>query len=59
MMFTAIHIPYWHTLPSLFALSIALGYNYERTGRLLPPLLIHALFNAVNLSTMAHAGLGA
>ncbi|MHC4985489.1 MAG: lysostaphin resistance A-like protein [Planctomycetota bacterium] len=31
--------------PALFALSVVLGYNYERTGRLLPSILVHALFN--------------
>lgn len=51
--FTAIHAPYWHTMPSLFALAIALGYNYERTGRLFAPILIHCLFNAVNLAFTA------
>ena len=47
--FTAIHYPYVHTMPTLFVLAIALGYNYERTGRLLAPILIHAMFNAVNI----------
>ena len=37
-------------VPSLFALSLAMGYTYERTGRLASPILIHALFNAVNLA---------
>ena len=36
-------------LPSLFALALVMGYSYERTGRLLSPMLIHALFNAANL----------
>ena len=31
--------------PSLFVLSAVLGYNYERTGRLLPSIVVHALFN--------------
>ena len=39
-------------VPSLFALSLALGYNYERTGRLISPILIHAIFNAVSLLTL-------
>jgi membrane protease YdiL (CAAX protease family) len=37
-------------LPSLFALALVLGYNYERTGRLISPILIHAIFNAVSLA---------
>ena len=38
------------SLPALFALSLALGYNYERTGRLLAPILIHMIFNAVMIT---------
>jgi len=47
--FAAFHVSQPQAIPSLFALSVALGYNYERTGRLYAPILIHALFNAVNL----------
>jgi membrane protease YdiL (CAAX protease family) len=35
--------------PPLFALSVALGYNYERCGRLWPAILIHMLFNGVTI----------
>ena len=38
-----------HGWPALMALSMIMGYNYERTGRLTSPILIHALFNATNL----------
>jgi membrane protease YdiL (CAAX protease family) len=31
----------------LFALAVVLGYNYERTGRLWPSIVVHMLFNAV------------
>ena len=31
--------------PSLFLLAVVLGYNYERTGRLLPSIIVHTLFN--------------
>ena len=33
-------------VPALFVLSLALGYNYERTGRLWSPIVLHAVFNA-------------
>ncbi|MFW6153863.1 MAG: CPBP family intramembrane glutamic endopeptidase [Planctomycetota bacterium] len=33
----------------LFALAVVLGYNYERTGRLLPSIITHCFFNAVNV----------
>jgi membrane protease YdiL (CAAX protease family) len=36
-------------IPALFALGVVLGYNYERTGRLTPPIVIHALFNGMIL----------
>ncbi len=36
--------------PPLFVLSLALGYNYERTGRLLPSIVLHGLFNGVIVS---------
>ena len=47
--FALVHIPYWDTLPALLALGVALGYNYARSGRLLAPVVIHAVFNAVNI----------
>ena len=53
--FALIHIPYWQTLPSMFALAVALGYNYERTGRLYAPIVIHALFNAVSIAAWAYS----
>jgi len=48
--FAAMHLDQPQALPSLFALAVAMGYNYERTGRLWAPVLIHAAFNAVNLA---------
>lgn len=47
--FALMHQPAWQDVVPLFALAIAMGYNYERTGRLLSAILIHALFNAVML----------
>ena len=49
--FAAVHYNQPQAVPSLFVLALALGYNYERTGRLISPILIHAIFNAVNLAT--------
>jgi len=34
----------------LFALALVLGYNYERTGRLWASIVIHMLFNGINLA---------
>ncbi len=49
VIFAAIHAPIYKDMPALFLLSVALGYNYERTGRLLSPILMHTIFNAVML----------
>ena len=50
ILFSAIHYPIIQSMPALFALSLALGYNYERTGRLYSPIMIHMLFNLVNIA---------
>jgi len=49
--FALVHVPYWHHMPALFILAVVLGYNYERCGRLWAPILLHAIFNAVNIVT--------
>jgi len=50
VIFTLIHLgavlPY--ALGSLFMLAIVLGWLYERTGSLWPPIVVHFLFNALN-----------
>lgn len=42
----------WHTLPSLAVLGVGLGVVYERTRSMLAAIVMHAGFNAVNI-TMA------
>jgi membrane protease YdiL (CAAX protease family) len=49
-LFVLVHAENPQNLPSLLALSLVLGYNYERTGRLWPSIVAHALFNAVFVS---------
>ncbi|MHC4562886.1 MAG: lysostaphin resistance A-like protein [Planctomycetota bacterium] len=44
--FAVVHLGQPAHWPALFILAIALGYNYERTGRLLPAIIGHAAFNA-------------
>ncbi len=46
--FAAVHRPI-QDIPAIFALSVVLGYNYERCGRLYASILLHALFNAANI----------
>jgi len=48
-LFGLAHFQYWHTVPALFCLGVALGYNYERCGRLISPILTHAIFNGVSI----------
>lgn len=38
----------WLHWPVLFVLSLVLGYNYERTGRLWASIVLHATFNMYN-----------
>lgn len=59
VLFALVHAPYWHTMPALLVLSIVLGYNYERCGRLYPSILIHVLFNAVNIANFVWWSRGA
>lgn len=51
LLFALIHynVAAIRTLPALFALSLAMGLVYERTGRLMPCIVVHALFNATNV----------
>jgi len=49
--FTLMHIGAadWQGLPSLFVLSLGLGWVFTRTGRLIAPITVHILFNGFNL----------
>lgn len=38
----------WHAVPALFTLAVILGWLYERTGSLWPPIIVHAGFNLAN-----------
>jgi hypothetical protein len=55
VLFVVLHPP-THWL-ALLALSVTMGYAYEKSGSLFRPILIHAAFNAINLTaTMAGQG---
>jgi membrane protease YdiL (CAAX protease family) len=48
LVFVIFHANPEHWL-ALFALSICLGYSYEKSGSLLRPIFVHALFNAMSV----------
>jgi membrane protease YdiL (CAAX protease family) len=56
IIFTAIHagvVPgesFAFVAPTLLALSLAMGFAYERTGSLIVPIAIHITFNAFNFA---------
>ncbi|TFG48874.1 MAG: CPBP family intramembrane metalloprotease [Candidatus Brocadiia bacterium] len=49
VLFTVVHFNLTHW-PALFILSMCLGYSYEKSGSLLRPIFIHALFNCASLA---------
>lgn len=56
VLFGAVHAAFLQDVPALIVLGIVLGYNYERTGRLIAPILIHAIFNGVMIAMTLTAG---
>ncbi len=40
----------WHTIPVLFALGLAMGIAFERTGRIWVPIVMHIAFNALSIA---------
>lgn len=49
LLFGLVHFPQPHAVPALVFLGVLLGYAYERSGALWPPIVIHALFNLKSL----------
>jgi len=47
VLFGLMHLSVYSTIPALVVLAAVLGYNYERTGRLLSSIVAHAAFNAI------------
>lgn len=48
-LFTIVHPNTGHW-PALFALSMCMGYAYEKSGSLFRPIFIHSLFNATSIT---------
>jgi membrane protease YdiL (CAAX protease family) len=57
IVFALVHWARPYHLPALAALALLIGYAYERTGSLLPPIVIHAAFNLKTLLWNALEGL--
>lgn len=47
--FASMHFTQWPAPVALFVLSLGLGYLYDRTGRLLPCIVVHAMLNATTV----------
>ncbi|HOF17984.1 MAG TPA: CPBP family intramembrane metalloprotease [Phycisphaerae bacterium] len=57
VVFGLLHMDTPQYIPALIVLGIVLGYNYERSGRLLGPIVLHVMFNGVQLAVqLAHGG---
>ena len=49
IVFGIVHLSQPHTIVALTAFGVLLGYAYERTGSLVPSIMIHAVFNLKTL----------
>jgi membrane protease YdiL (CAAX protease family) len=49
IVFGAVHYSQVHAVGALVLLGLLIGYAYERTGSLIPPIAIHAAFNLKTL----------
>ncbi len=52
LLFALLHAPQWPAPIPLFILSVGLGIVTYRTGSLLSPICMHALFNGVSTAAM-------
>jgi len=57
LLFASIHTDVSHW-PSLFMLALGLGYAYEKSGSLLRPIFMHAMFNGLTIATVLTQGPG-
>ena len=51
LLFAVVH-GHAFSIPALFTLAVCLGLAYERTGSLLVPMIMHAVFNACQLAVI-------
>jgi membrane protease YdiL (CAAX protease family) len=48
LLFAGVHAAQWPAPLPIFTLSLALGALYQRTGRLIAPIVLHGVFNGVS-----------
>lgn len=51
LLFAAVH-GHAESIPALFVLAMCLGLAYERSGSLLVPMIMHAIFNTVSVAAI-------
>jgi len=47
IIFTVVHIPTFNTLPVNFASGLIFSWVYQKTGSVIPSILIHGIFNGI------------
>ena len=45
--FTLVHIPTFNTLPVNFVSGLVFAWIYQKTGSVIPCILMHGLFNGI------------
>ncbi|RHW43616.1 CPBP family intramembrane metalloprotease [Neobacillus notoginsengisoli] len=55
IIFTIVHIPTYNTLPVNFISGIIFAWTYEKTGSVLPAMIIHGTFNGIAVILAAFA----
>lgn len=53
--FTIVHIPTFNTLPVNFVSGLVFSWVYQRTGSIIPSILIHGIFNGIAVILVAIA----
>lgn len=47
LIFTVVHIPTYNTLPVNFLSGLILAWTYEKSGSIVPAIMIHGVFNGI------------
>ncbi|WP_077623299.1 CPBP family intramembrane glutamic endopeptidase [Sediminibacillus massiliensis] len=53
VIFTIVHIPTYNTLPVNFLSGIVFAWTYEKSGSILPGMVIHGMFNGIAVILIA------